>query len=100
MNFRHIEDGLRAVDLLEIINNFQNRWLGSAEVQPGMRLEGIAPRGSEKDDDKIIGGGAAPIQVVLVTAVDKLDLRVEVTDIPSRQIEDGGFDFKTDAPRT
>ena len=34
VNLRHIEDGLRAIDLLEIMNNFQNGWLVRSRCRP------------------------------------------------------------------
>jgi hypothetical protein len=42
MNFGHIKRRLRAIDLLEISNDFQDRRFGSVEVQAGHRMEGIS----------------------------------------------------------
>jgi hypothetical protein len=43
VNLRHIKDRLRAVDLLEIMNNFQDRWFGAVEVQARVRPERVSP---------------------------------------------------------
>ena len=45
-----IQDRLRPIDLLEILNDFQNGWLGSVEVQAGRRLQGVSPRRPEEDN--------------------------------------------------
>jgi hypothetical protein len=97
VNLRHIKYGLRAVDLLEITNNFQNRWLGTVEVQPRARLKRVAPWRAEENDDEMIGRVSPRAHEVLVTAADKFDGRGKVRDIPGRQVEDGGIDLKTDA---
>jgi tripartite-type tricarboxylate transporter receptor subunit TctC len=55
VNLRHIKYGLGAVDLLEIINNLQNRRLGTVEVQAGARLKRVAPWRAEENDDEMIG---------------------------------------------
>jgi hypothetical protein len=95
VNLRHIKDRLRAVDLLEIMNDFQNRWLGSVEVQARVRPERVSPWRREKNDDEMIARVPPQSHEVLVTAVDEFDWRAKVRDIPSRQIEDGGLDLKT-----
>ena len=51
-----IQDRLRPIDLLEILNDFQNGWLGSVEVQAGRRLQGVSPRRPEEDNDKMVCG--------------------------------------------
>ena len=56
MDLRHIKHGLRAVDLLEIMNNLQNRWLGTVEVQAGVRSKRVAPWRAEENDNQMIGG--------------------------------------------
>jgi hypothetical protein len=56
VNLRHIKHGLRAVDLLKIMNNLQNRWLGTVEAQASVRLKRVAPWRTEENDDEIIGG--------------------------------------------
>src|SRR5262245_34017286 len=65
-----------------------------------MRLKRIAPWRREENDHKMIGWMATCFQKFLVTAVNEFDRRVEVRDIPARQIEHIGFDLKTDAPGT
>src|SRR5262245_21981550 len=97
LSHRH---GLRAVDLLEIMNDLQNRWLGTVEVQACIRLERVAPWRAEKNDDEIIGRMLPRAHQILVTAANKVDRRVEVRDILGRQVKDGRLDLKTDAPCT
>jgi hypothetical protein len=99
VNLRHIKNGLRAVDLLEIVNNLQNRWLGTVEVQARVWLKRVAPWRAEENDDEMIGRMPPRAHEVLVTAADEFDRRVEVRDIPGRQVEDGGLNLKTDALR-
>jgi hypothetical protein len=54
MNFGHIKRRLRAIDLLEISNDFQDRRFGSVEVQAGHRMEGISPRRGQEDNDTML----------------------------------------------
>src|SRR6476659_7653468 len=98
VNLRHIKDGLRAIDLLEVMNDFQDRWLGTVEVQARVRPECVSPWKREKNDDEMIAEVPLRSHEVLVIAVDEFDRCVKVLDIPSRQIEDGGLDLKTDTP--
>jgi len=95
VDLNHIEDGLRAVDLLEIVNDFQNRWLGTIKVQARIRLKRVSPWRGDENDDEMIGRVRSRSHKVLITAVDEFDRPVEVRDIPSRQVEDGGLDLKT-----
>ena len=95
MDLNHIEDGLRAVDLLEIVNDFQNRWLGTIKVQARVRLKRVSPWRGDENDDEMIGRVRSRSHEVLITAVDEFNRPVEVRDIPSRQVEDGGLDLKT-----
>ena len=81
MDLSHIEHGLRAVDLLEIVNDFQNRWLGKIKVQARVRLKRVAPRRGDENDDEMIGGVRPRSREVLVTAVNEFDRRVEVRDL-------------------
>ena len=98
VNLRHIKDGLRAVDLLEIIYDFQDRWLGAVEVQARVRPERVSPRRREKDDDKMIARVPPRSHKLLITALCEFDRRLKLHNIPGRQIEDGGLDLKTDTP--
>ena len=81
------------------MNNFQNGWLGTIQVQPRVRLKRITPWRAEKYDDEMIGGMFPQAHKVFVTAVDEFDWRVEVSNISRGQFEDRRLDLKTDAPR-
>jgi hypothetical protein len=89
---------LRAVDLLEIINDFQDWWFGAVEMQACVRPERVSPWRREKNDDEMIAGVLSRSHEVLVTAVDEFDRRLEAGNILGCQIEDGGLDLETDAP--
>ena len=98
VDLRHIKDGLGAVDLFEIMHDFQDWWFGAVEVQARVRPERVSPRRCEKDDDKMIARVPPRSHEVLVTAVDEFDRRLKLRDVAGRQIEDGGLDFKTNTP--
>ena len=97
MDLRHIKHGLRAVDLLEIMNNLQDRWLGPVEVQAGVRSKRVAPWRAEENDNQMIGGVPPRAHKVLVTAGHEFDRCAKVRDSPGGQVEYGGLDLKTDA---
>src|SRR5262245_10444480 len=80
------------------MNDFQNRRLGAVEVQPRVRFERVAPRRRQEDDNEMIGGVPPRSNEILVAAVNELDRRVEMRDVPGGQIKDGGLDLETDAP--
>jgi hypothetical protein len=92
----HIEDGLRAVDLLEIMNNFQDGRFGSIQVQTCVGLKRVTPWRAEENDDEMIGWVPLRGHEVLVTTADEFDRRIEMRDIPGRQIEDRRLNLKTD----
>src|SRR6516165_10030628 len=97
VDLRHIEHGLRPMDLLEIMNNLQNRRLGTVQVQACVGLKRIAPWRAEENDNEMIARMLPRAHEVLTTAADEFDRRVKVRDIAARQVEDGGLDLKTDA---
>jgi hypothetical protein len=84
MDLRHIEHGLRPIDLLEIMNNLQNRRLGTVEVQACVWQKRIAPWRAEENDNEMIGRVPPRAHEVLITAVDELDRRAEVRDVAAR----------------
>src|SRR5262245_53178256 len=56
----------------------------------------IAPRRSNENDDEVIDGVPPRSHEALVIAVDEFDRRVDVRDIPDRQVENDGLELKTD----
>ena len=60
----------------------------------------VSPWRREKNDNEMIARVPPRFHEVLVTAVDEFDRRVNVRDIPRRQIEDGRLDLKTDTSST
>jgi len=79
------------------MNNLQNRWLGTVEVQAGVRSKRVAPWRAEENDNQMIGGVPPRAHEFLVTAGHEFDRCAEVRDIPGGQVEHGGLDLKTDA---
>jgi hypothetical protein len=100
MNFGHIKRRLRAVDLLEISNDFQDGRFGSVEVQAGDRMEGISPRRGQEDNDTMLRRMFVGAYQILVTTLNKLDRSLEVRDVARRQVKDGRLDLETDAFRS
>ena len=71
--------------------------MGTIQVQARVRLKCVTPWRGEENDDEMIGRVPPRAHEVLVTTADEFDRRVEVREVPGRQVEDGGVNLKTDA---
>ena len=94
-----VEDRLRSVHLLEIMNDLENRRLRAVKMQARIGTKCVTPRRAEESHNQMIGRVSVGGDQILIAPADELNRCVEVSDIPGGQIKNCGFDLKADPLR-